>query len=73
MGEIRMTPERFRQVRNLYEAALEKDTEARQAFLKEACLGDEAMFNDVERLLIAHERTAGFIQTPMASELVKAA
>jgi eukaryotic-like serine/threonine-protein kinase len=60
-----MTPERFRQVRNLYEAALEKDPVARQAFLKEACSGDEAMLKEIERLLIAHERTAGFIQTPI--------
>lgn|SRR5262245_1045866 len=60
-----MTPERFRKIRNLYEAALEKDTEARQVFLREACSGDEALLNDVEHLLIAHERTAGFIQTPI--------
>ncbi|HXI30183.1 MAG TPA: protein kinase, partial [Vicinamibacterales bacterium] len=56
-----MTPERFRLIRNLYEAALELDVEPRQAFLRRACRGDDDLYADVERLLIAHERTDGLI------------
>jgi serine/threonine protein kinase len=60
-----MTPERFRQIRNLYEAALEIDPEKRLAFLRDACRGDDDLLDEVERLLMAHERTRGFIETPI--------
>jgi serine/threonine protein kinase len=49
-----MTPERFRQVRNLFESALERDAASRSSFLAEACQGDEPMRTEVERLLGAH-------------------
>ena len=60
-----MTPDRFRQIRNLYEAALERDTSGRAGFLREASHGDDDLFREVDRLLIAHERTRGFIATPL--------
>src|SRR5947209_5709315 len=60
-----MTPERLRQVRNLYEAALEKTPAERPVFLGQACQGDEELGRDVQRLLIAHERAAEFIDGPL--------
>ena len=36
-----MTPERIRQIRNLFEAALEREAPVRSAFLAEACQGEE--------------------------------
>jgi len=42
-----MDPERFRQIRNLFQAALERDASARADFLKEACLGDEPLQAEV--------------------------
>src|SRR5262249_18408942 len=60
-----MTPERFRQIRNLYEAALEQDSSRRVKFLEQACRGDDALFAELERLLAAHERTGGFLQDPL--------
>src|SRR5215813_4787184 len=54
-----MRAERFRQIRNLFDAALERDPEARNVFLKEACRGDEDLLFEVGRLLAAHgEQTA---------------
>src|SRR5205807_4084506 len=51
-----MDPERFRQIRNLFQAALERDASARADFLKEACLGDEPLQAEVELLLVAQQQ-----------------
>jgi len=53
-----MTPDRFRQVRNLFEAALEKQPGEREAFLANA--GPDYL-EDVQRLLEAHERRVSFL------------
>ena len=39
-----MTPERLRQIRHLFEAALERDRDGRTVFLSEACQGDQRLF-----------------------------
>ncbi len=50
---------------SLFAAALERPTAAdRRAFLKEACAGDEALRQRLERLLAAHERTLGILDQP---------
>ena len=49
-----MTPERFRQMRHLFEAALERHGDARTDFLSDACQGDELLRLEVGRLLLAH-------------------
>lgn len=64
-----MTAQRFRQIRNLYEAALEKDSASRVSFLEEACRGDNELYTDVGRLLTAHERTGGFMAQPIFAAL----
>jgi serine/threonine protein kinase len=51
-----MTPERFRQIRNLFDAAMERNPTARASFLAEACQGDESLREEVERLLVAHDK-----------------
>jgi Protein kinase domain len=61
-----MTPERFRQVRNLFDAAVEREAPARSAFLAEACQGDQALHEEVGRLLAAHERETASIDHPAA-------
>ena len=53
-----MTPDRFRQVRNLFEAALEKPPGEREGFLASA--GPDYL-EDVQRLLEAHERRVSFL------------
>ena len=59
-----MTPERFQKVGEIYDAALELESERRKAFLIEACAGDEELRREVESLLIAHESAGGFIDQP---------
>ena len=56
-----MTPERFRQIRNLFEAALERDAASRPTFLAEACQGDEPLREEVGRLLSAHQQEAALL------------
>jgi hypothetical protein len=42
-----MTPQRFQQVRNLFEAALERDTSERAAFVTGACQNDQELQEEV--------------------------
>jgi serine/threonine protein kinase len=53
-----MTPERWRQVAQLYHSALEKSAEDRGGFLSEACRGDGELRREVESLL-GEESSAG--------------
>jgi Tol biopolymer transport system component len=46
-----MNPERWEQVKQLYDAARARPSAARAAFLAEACAGDEALRHQVEVLL----------------------
>jgi len=59
-----MTPERWRQVEALYEAALERDASERPGFLENACAGDDALRQKVEELLQAHEVAGNFLDEP---------
>ena len=59
-----MTPERHRQIRHLYEAAVERDPQQRAAFLDAACRGDDDLRQHVVQLVTAHDRTDGFLQVP---------
>jgi len=66
-----MKPERWRQVDQLLDAALEREASERNTFLKEACAGDEELRAEIESLLEAHERAATFIETPAADSAVE--
>ena len=59
-----MTPERHRQVGNLYHAALETEPEARAAFLDGACGADEELRREVESLLGAHGTVGNYFAAP---------
>ena len=59
-----MTPERFRQIRNLFEAVVERPPETRGTFLAEACEGDADLRVEVERLLAAHRRDTDLLAGP---------
>lgn len=48
-----MNPEQWRQIQELFEAALERPADERAAFLARACLGDEEMRRRVEAMLAA--------------------
>ena len=52
-----MTPQRFQQIRKLFEEALERDPSDRAAYLAEACQNDPELRDEVGRLLDAHAAT----------------
>src|SRR5215211_419713 len=59
-----MTPERWQQIDQLFHSALERDVEQRDAFLRQACKGDESLRREVVSLLGSHEEAENFIKTP---------
>src|SRR5881296_2260279 len=68
-----MKPERWQQVERLYHAALGLEAAQRAAFLKEACVDDEALRQEVESLLAYQEKVEGFVEAPaleVAAELL---
>jgi Tol biopolymer transport system component len=64
-----MTPERWKQVEDLYHAARERDGAARAVLLDEVCAGDRDLRDRVESMLDAHDRAGSFIQTPAAGDI----
>jgi serine/threonine protein kinase len=59
-----MKPERWRQLDEVFHAALDVSVSERAAFLDEACAGDELLLKQVEALLVAHEQAGSFIEKP---------
>ncbi|MBL8189298.1 MAG: protein kinase [Acidobacteria bacterium] len=59
-----MTPELYRQIGNLYHAALELEPSQRKAFLDEACAGNEELRQEVEGLLASNEQAGNFLAAP---------
>jgi serine/threonine protein kinase len=66
-----MTPERWRQVREVLYAATERERGARQSFLQESCGEDAELRQEVERLLAALDESDAFLEpaNPGAWEL----
>ncbi len=59
-----MTPERWQKIEQLYHAALTRDQNQRAAFLHEACLGDDALRQEIESLLVHGAETKSFLEAP---------
>src|SRR5262245_29624497 len=60
-----MTRERYLQIRNLYEAVIERDPSLRADFMRTACRGDADLFDEIQRLLTVRERSGGFLEIPV--------
>ena len=56
-----MTPERWRRIDDLFDAALQLAPAERESWLREACGGDEDLRAEVDRLLAGDERENGEI------------
>ena len=72
-GRNLMKAERWKQVTDLFQSAVERAPERRAAFLDEACHGDEGLRREVGSLLTSYERAENFIELPafeVAPELV---
>jgi eukaryotic-like serine/threonine-protein kinase len=68
-----MGPERYKQVDDLFLAALERQPDERAAFLDQACSGDSDLRREVDTLLSADKQTENFIESPayqLAPELL---
>ena len=63
-----MTPERHRQIGELYHAALALAPEERTAFLENVCVSDVDLMREVQSLLIAHGHAGSFIATPALAQ-----
>jgi WD40 repeat protein/serine/threonine protein kinase len=59
-----MTPERWQRIKQLYHTALEREANEREAFLAEACAGDEAFRIEIKSLLRCDARAEGFMEAP---------
>ena len=53
-----MTPERWRQINELFQATLDREPAERQSFLEAHTAGDHDLFREVETLLRSHARAA---------------
>jgi serine/threonine-protein kinase len=56
-----MTPERWQEVSRIYHDALACDPRGRDAFVREACAGDEGVRQEVESLLAQPASRATFL------------
>ena len=59
-----MNAEQYEKVGQLFHAALELPREGRSTFLNEACGADDRLRQEVESLLVAHERAGDFVAGP---------
>jgi hypothetical protein len=67
-----MRPERWKEVDDLCNEALERTDEERASFLRSACAGDEALLREVQSLP-AHQKQADlFIETPALEQAAQA-
>jgi uncharacterized RDD family membrane protein YckC len=62
-----MSPDRWRQISEVYHAALTREGSKRTAFVREACAGDETLEREVESLLAQASAAIGFLTTPAAT------
>ena len=59
-----MTPERWQQVKEIFNSAINYRPEERGFFLSQACSGDENLRKEVESLIASHEQSGEFIDQP---------
>ena len=61
-----MTPQRWAQIRQVFDGALERPAKDRAAYLRVLCARDEELRHEVESLLRSHEQSDEFLETPAA-------
>ena len=59
-----MDSDRWKQVDGLLQSALERPPEERDAFLRQACAGDEALEREVRSLLTSQQQAGSFLDSP---------
>ncbi|PYS67363.1 MAG: hypothetical protein DMF69_23255, partial [Acidobacteria bacterium] len=59
-----MTPDRWRQITGIFEAALQRPSDERLAFIEDACVNDSELRREVQAMLESHEEASHFIEGP---------
>ena len=59
-----MDADRWAKIKPVFNAALAQPDEARAAFVRSQCAGDEALALEIQSLLAAHDRAHSFIESP---------
>jgi hypothetical protein len=59
-----MTPERWQQVKEIFNSAIRYQPGERSSFLSQACFGDDRLRGEVESLIASHEKSGSFIDDP---------
>lgn len=67
-----MKLERWRQVEQLYHAALEREGAERVSFVRDVCAGDEVLRREIESLLAHDKEGEDFIESPALEAIAKA-
>ena len=60
----KLTSERWRQLKQIFQAAVETPASNREAFLADACADDPSLRAEIESLISAHEQPGSFLDTP---------
>lgn len=64
-----MSPERWQQIKQIFNSAVKYDEAERATFLANACRGDEQLRKEVESLIASHEKDGSFIDSPAYKRL----
>jgi len=64
IGNVLMTPERWQQVEEVLQAALDRAPPERAAFLEKVCFGDRELQTEASSLINAHDAATDFIEEP---------
>src|SRR5579871_2999435 len=65
-----MTPEQWREIKDVLGRALELDPDLRTGYLEAACAGNADMRTELDSLLRSYEEDASFLLTPAAEAFV---
>ena len=55
-----MTPERWRQISEIFHAAIERGPASRESFLEDACRHDPTLRTEIDALISAHDSAGSF-------------
>jgi non-specific serine/threonine protein kinase/serine/threonine-protein kinase len=59
-----MTDARWARLKDVFQAALERPADAREAFLDDACAGDPGLRSEIASLLLSHGEAGDFLSRP---------
>src|SRR5262249_39519742 len=61
---LEVDAERWQQLEEIFQTAIERPPDQRQGFIDEACAGDKSLKSAAESLVASFEEASDFIETP---------